>query len=73
MKLINASGFDDSERESFRMIVFSNVISIMQTLLEVVDQLDIPLELETSTVRFYMISNPILSLSYILIIIRIII
>ncbi|KAG2219889.1 hypothetical protein INT45_001634 [Circinella minor] len=49
MKLINASGFDDSERESFRMIVFSNVISIMQTLLEVVDQLDIPLELETST------------------------
>ncbi|KAI9491631.1 guanine nucleotide-binding protein alpha-2 subunit [Zychaea mexicana] len=48
MKLINASGFDASERESFRMIVFSNVINIMQTLLEVIDQLNIPLELETS-------------------------
>ncbi|KAI8141035.1 guanine nucleotide-binding protein alpha-2 subunit [Fennellomyces sp. T-0311] len=48
MKLINASGFDASERESFRMIVFSNTISIMQTLLEIVDQLKIPMELETS-------------------------
>ncbi|KAI9273028.1 guanine nucleotide binding protein, alpha subunit [Phascolomyces articulosus] len=48
MKLISASGFDASERESFRMIVFSNVIAVMQTLLEALDQLNIPLELETS-------------------------
>ena len=51
MKLINASGFDASERENYRMIVFSNIITNMQTLLEIVDQLKIPLELETSKVR----------------------
>ncbi|CEP19125.1 hypothetical protein [Parasitella parasitica] len=48
MRLIHASGFDDSERESFRVIVFSNIMSAMQLIFEVVDQLGIPLECKSN-------------------------
>ncbi|CDH53895.1 g-protein alpha subunit [Lichtheimia corymbifera JMRC:FSU:9682] len=41
MRLLHAAGFSASERESYRVIVFSNIFSIMQTLLEIVQQLDI--------------------------------
>lgn len=44
MKLIHASGFDNSERESFRVIVFANITLAMQILLEIIEQLNIPLE-----------------------------
>jgi guanine nucleotide-binding protein subunit alpha len=55
MKLIHASGFDASERESFRLIVFSNIISAMKILLEAVDQLKIPLQDESLKVSYFLI------------------
>ncbi|GAN04702.1 guanine nucleotide-binding protein subunit alpha-2 [Mucor ambiguus] len=48
MRLIHASGFDDAERESFRIIVFSNIMLAMQIIFEVVDQLGIPLECKSN-------------------------
>ncbi|KAI9313591.1 putative Gpa2-guanine nucleotide-binding protein alpha-2 subunit [Dichotomocladium elegans] len=57
MRLLHAAGFDAQEREGYRMIVFSNVFSIMQTLLEIVQQLKIspgdPMLLETSKHLFH--------------------
>ncbi|KAG2233323.1 hypothetical protein INT48_007759 [Thamnidium elegans] len=46
MRLIHASGFDAGERESFRVIVFSNITVAMQILLEIIEQLNIPLQHE---------------------------
>ncbi|KAG0173798.1 hypothetical protein DFQ28_008122 [Apophysomyces sp. BC1034] len=43
MRLIHAAGFDAAERESFRIIVLSNITNTMQTLLDAMDQLEIPL------------------------------
>jgi hypothetical protein len=43
MRLIHASGFKTSEREVFRIVVFSNIISTIQTLLEALDYLDLKL------------------------------
>jgi guanine nucleotide-binding protein subunit alpha len=53
MKLIHASGFDDSERESFRIIVFSNIILAMQIIFEVLEQLSIPLENKANAVNVF--------------------
>lgn len=50
MKLIHAAGFDDSERESFRVIVYANIMLAMQILIEAMDQLHIPLEHESNKV-----------------------
>lgn len=50
MRLIHASGFDDAERQSFRLIVFSNIILAMQIIFEVVDQLNIPLDSKSNAV-----------------------
>lgn len=44
MKLIHASGFNDAERESFRIIVYNNVMTAMQIIFEVMEQLEIPFE-----------------------------
>lgn len=52
MRLIHASGFDASERESFRVIVFANIVLAMQILLEIVEQLHIPLQHESYTVSY---------------------
>ncbi|RCI06499.1 hypothetical protein CU098_013283 [Rhizopus stolonifer] len=43
MRLIHASGFKDSEREGFRVVVFLNLFSTVQTLIEALEvlQLDI--------------------------------
>lgn len=41
---MHASGFDLTEREGFRVIVYSNITLAMQILFEVVEQLSIPLE-----------------------------
>ncbi|KAI9476046.1 MAG: guanine nucleotide binding protein, alpha subunit [Benjaminiella poitrasii] len=48
MKLIHASGFNASERESFRVIVYSNIMMAMQTIFEVIEQLNISLENESN-------------------------
>lgn len=44
MRLIHASGFDNGERESFRLIVFDNTIAIVNLLFEAAEQLQIPFE-----------------------------
>lgn len=44
MRLIHASGFKASEREGFRVIVFLNVFTTMQTLLEALEILNLPLD-----------------------------
>lgn len=61
MKLIHASGFDENERESFRLIVFTNIVIAMQLLTEAMDQLNIPLEHESYRVSAnYFTRNPFL-------------
>lgn len=50
MRLIHASGFDPSERESFRVIVFANILLSMQIMLEIVEHLHIPLQHESNSV-----------------------
>ncbi|KAI8087979.1 guanine nucleotide binding protein, alpha subunit [Gilbertella persicaria] len=51
MKLIHARGFDKSERESFRIIVFANIMLEMQIVFEIVEQFKIPLE-RTSNLEY---------------------
>ncbi|CEP18607.1 hypothetical protein [Parasitella parasitica] len=43
MRLIHASGFKASEREGFRIVVFSNLFSTIQTLLEALQVLELEL------------------------------
>ncbi|KAG2195934.1 hypothetical protein INT46_010907 [Mucor plumbeus] len=43
MRLIHASGFKASEREGFRIVVFFNVFSTIQTLLEALEVLNLEL------------------------------
>ncbi|KAI8387312.1 G protein alpha subunit [Blakeslea trispora] len=52
MRLIHASGFGPGEREGFRLIVFLNLISAVQTLLEALDALE--LELADPTLDRYL-------------------
>ncbi|KAI8093804.1 guanine nucleotide binding protein, alpha subunit [Halteromyces radiatus] len=44
MRLIHASGFNHQEREGFRMIIFSNIVNAMQTLLEAMMMAKLTLE-----------------------------
>ncbi|KAI8342693.1 putative Gpa2-guanine nucleotide-binding protein alpha-2 subunit [Chlamydoabsidia padenii] len=44
MRLLHTAGFDATERESFRHIVFSNITTTIQTLLEAMDSLQIGFE-----------------------------
>ncbi|KAJ3006348.1 guanine nucleotide-binding protein subunit alpha [Thoreauomyces humboldtii] len=44
MKLIHDRGFSDKERETFRMIVFSNVVHSLRAILEAMQQMDIQLQ-----------------------------
>jgi guanine nucleotide-binding protein subunit alpha len=53
MKLIHASGFDETEREGFRVIVYSNIMLVMQILFEVVEQLNIPLQHISNEVKIF--------------------
>ncbi|CAO3698604.1 hypothetical protein CU097_007669 [Rhizopus azygosporus] len=48
LRLLHASGFDDSERESYRIVVFSNIIMEMQTIFEAMQLLNIPFEHESN-------------------------
>lgn len=46
MRLIHTSGFTDEERDQYRTIIFSNMLVSMRTMLEAMELLGIPLELE---------------------------
>lgn len=46
MKLIHHGGYDDSERDSYKEIIFSNTIQSMRAILEAMPQLDLPLPLK---------------------------
>lgn len=48
MRLIHTAGFSNSEREQYRTIVFTNMLTSMRTMLEAMEHLDIPLSLESS-------------------------
>lgn len=41
MRLIHASGFKSSEREGFRIVVFFNIFTTIQTLLEAIEILNL--------------------------------
>ncbi|RUS29271.1 hypothetical protein BC938DRAFT_480855 [Jimgerdemannia flammicorona] len=56
MRLIHAAGFSAAERESFRIVVFSNVMQSMQTILEAMEYLRIPL-LENINMSGYTVQN----------------
>lgn len=43
MRLIHASGFKSSEREGFRIVVFFNIFTTMQTILEALDSFNLQL------------------------------
>lgn len=46
MRLIHTTGFSNSEREQYRAIVFTNMLTSMRTMLEAMEYLSIPLALE---------------------------
>ncbi|KAI8967875.1 guanine nucleotide binding protein, alpha subunit [Mycotypha africana] len=57
MKLIHAHGFDESERESFRVIVYSNIILAIQIIFEMMEQLNIPFEHESNSAYITLFKN----------------
>ncbi|KAJ2955844.1 hypothetical protein NQZ79_g8226 [Umbelopsis isabellina] len=44
MRLIHAAGFSASEREAYRIVIFDNILSSMQAMLEAMDILKIEME-----------------------------
>ncbi|KAI7849326.1 guanine nucleotide binding protein, alpha subunit [Circinella umbellata] len=48
MRLIHASGFSVAEREAFRLVIFGNILSAMQSLLESMHELQYTLENQTN-------------------------
>ncbi|KAM3587246.1 hypothetical protein VKS41_002282 [Umbelopsis sp. WA50703] len=44
MRLIHAAGFSASEKEAYRIVIFDNIVSSMQTMLEAMDILKIEME-----------------------------
>lgn len=50
MRLIHASGFKSSEREGFRVVVFFNVFTTMQTLLEALELMNLQITDPTALV-----------------------
>lgn len=53
MRLIHASGFKSSEREGFRIVVFFNVFTTMQTILEALELLNLKITDPTVLVRLH--------------------
>jgi guanine nucleotide-binding protein subunit alpha len=41
MRLLHTAGFDAAERESFRLLIFNNITSTVQTIVEAMDTLQI--------------------------------
>ncbi|EJU04442.1 G protein alpha-subunit [Dacryopinax primogenitus] len=58
MKLIHNGGYSDSERESYREIIYSNTIQSMRTILEAMQALDIPLNPANDARRDVVLSLP---------------
>lgn len=44
MRLLHTAGFDAAERESFRLLIFNNITSTVQTIVEAMDTLQIDFE-----------------------------
>lgn len=71
LRLIHTAGFDAEERESYRAVVFSNIMMEMQTLFEAMSLLNISFEKESNKVRdplgqslLFTTSNRTMSLRY---------
>ncbi|KAI9311479.1 guanine nucleotide binding protein, alpha subunit [Dichotomocladium elegans] len=58
MRLIHASGFTQPEREAFRVVVFGNIISTMQILLESMSDLKLTLRNEHNRAHICLFENP---------------
>lgn len=46
MKIIHLSGFSDKEREVFKMVIYSNVVTSIRSLITAAEDLEIPIEEE---------------------------
>lgn len=44
MRLIHAAGFSSSEKEAYRIVVFDNIVSSMQSMLEAMEILRIEMK-----------------------------
>jgi guanine nucleotide-binding protein subunit alpha len=50
MRLIHAAGFSASEKEAYRTVVFENVLTSMQAMLEAMDILRIEMHVQKNLV-----------------------
>ena len=50
MRLIHAAGFSASEKEAYRIVVFENVVSSMQAMLEAMDILRIEMDVQKNLI-----------------------
>eukprot|EP00128_Syssomonas_multiformis_P019110 Colp12_sorted_trinity150504_noHs@17146 len=48
MRIIHASGYTDQDRTGFRDVIFGNILSSMAVLIQACENLEIPLEADTS-------------------------
>lgn len=51
MRLIYATGFSKQEREEWRAIIFSNILSAFKTILEAMEDLEIPFDEKKNEVK----------------------
>jgi len=58
MKLIHHGGYNESERESYREIIFSNTIQSMRAILEAMPQLDLALSPQNDARRATILALP---------------
>ncbi|KAF9050580.1 G protein alpha-subunit [Panaeolus papilionaceus] len=58
MKLIHHGGYNDSERESYKEIIFSNTVQSMRAILEAMPQLDLSLSPSNDARRATVLSLP---------------
>jgi guanine nucleotide-binding protein G(i) subunit alpha len=58
MKLIHHGGYNESERDSYREIIFSNTIQSMRAILEAMPQLDISLAPQNDARRAIVMALP---------------
>lgn len=51
MKLIHASGFSKSDRDEYRVIIFSNLLQSLKLILEAMEGFELTFELAENEVR----------------------
>jgi guanine nucleotide-binding protein subunit alpha len=62
MRLIHAAGFSASEKEAYRTVVFENVLTSMQAMLEAMDILRVEMHVQKNLVSASSFDwNPLLS------------